>query len=56
MNKELGMKYRKIILAPGGSRNSMESLKLFLGHEPNILEFLKSKGIGEKKEEVPKES
>ena len=46
MNKELGMKYRKTILAPGGSRNSMESLEEFLGHKPNILEFLKSKGEG----------
>jgi len=46
MNKELGMKYRKIILAPGGSRNSMESLELFLGHKPNIVESLKARGIG----------
>ena len=48
MNKELGMKYRKIILAPGGTRNSMESLELFLGHKPNIIESLKARGIGKK--------
>jgi len=46
MNKELGMKYRKVILAPGGTRNSMESLELFLGHKPNIIESLKARGIG----------
>ena len=36
----MGMKYRKIILAPGGSRDSIESLKEFLGREPSIDAFL----------------
>lgn len=41
MNKSMGMRYRKIILAPGGSRDSIESLRLFLGREPNHSAFMK---------------
>jgi len=45
MNKELGMKYRKEILAPGGTRDSMESLKIFLGREPNDKAFMHQNGF-----------
>lgn len=41
MSSELGMRYRTEILGPGGSRDSDESLKIFLGREPNEDAFLK---------------
>ena len=45
LDKETGMKYRKIILAPGGSRDSIESLRLFLGREPNNQAYLQMQGF-----------
>ena len=46
-NPTTGASYRKEILAPGGSRDGMESLKAFLGREPSVEPFLKAKGLAE---------
>lgn len=40
MNAEMGMKYRKTILAPGGSRDSIDVITEFLGREPKIDAYL----------------
>lgn len=42
---EVGLRYRKEILCPGGSRPGMESIKAFLGREPNSEAFARSIGI-----------
>lgn len=36
-----GARYRKSILLPGGSRDELDSLKDFLGREPNSEAFIK---------------
>ena len=45
LDVEAGLGYRNKILAPGGSRDALDSLKDFLGREPNNIAFLKDKGL-----------
>ena len=45
MSPELGMKYRTVILGPGGSRDSDISIREFLGREPNDDAFMRMNGF-----------
>lgn len=45
LNSKLGQEYRKYILAPGGSVDSMNSLILFLGRPPSLTAFLEDLGL-----------
>ncbi|KAJ6264261.1 Saccharolysin [Drechslerella dactyloides] len=45
MDPENGRKYRHEVLEKGGSRDEMESLKAFLGREPNSEAFFRELGI-----------
>lgn len=44
-NAATGRRYRDIVLAHGGQRDSMDSLVEFLGRKPNNAAFLKSIGL-----------
>jgi Zn-dependent oligopeptidase len=46
MNEKVGLEYRQMILAPGGSKDPDVMVKEFLGREPNSDAFMKSLGIG----------
>jgi metallopeptidase MepB len=35
MSRKMGMRFRKTVLEPGGTRNGMYLLKQFLGRKPN---------------------
>lgn len=45
LNPKVGYEYK--VLGPGGSRDAMESLKDFLGREPNNHAFMKELGISD---------
>jgi Zn-dependent oligopeptidase len=45
LNPALGRRYRTEILERGSSRDEMDSLKAFLGREPNEDAFLESIGL-----------
>jgi len=45
LNPPTGMAYRTEILAPGGSRDSMDSLVVFLSRKPEMDAFLESIGL-----------
>eukprot|EP01095_Lingulamoeba_sp_RSL-Kostka_P012910 TRINITY_DN5214_c5_g3_i1.p1 TRINITY_DN5214_c5_g3~~TRINITY_DN5214_c5_g3_i1.p1 ORF type:complete len:663 (+),score=254.49 TRINITY_DN5214_c5_g3_i1:1-1989(+) len=46
-SKDTGKRYRDIVLSRGGSEDSINSLKEFLGREPNQINFLKHIGLTE---------
>ncbi|KFA72049.1 hypothetical protein S40288_02328 [Stachybotrys chartarum IBT 40288] len=41
MNEEVGMRYRRLVLQPGGSRPEMQSLEAFLGRRPGVEAFFR---------------
>lgn len=47
MSRDAGIRYRKMILAPGGSQNEMMALKAFLGRSPTLDAYLRDLGARE---------
>ena len=45
MSKKVGKKYRDEILAPAGTRDSLEGIVNFLGRAPTEAAFLEAKGF-----------
>ncbi len=45
-NPEVGMEYRREVLEVGGSRDAIDTLRAFLGREPDNGAFLRKLGIG----------
>ncbi|MGD2051278.1 MAG: M3 family metallopeptidase [Acidimicrobiia bacterium] len=43
---EVGARYRREVLAMGGSRDAMDHLRAFLGREPSSEAFLRNLGLG----------
>jgi thimet oligopeptidase len=43
---EVGARYRREVLAMGGSRDAIDHLRAFLGREPNSDAFLRNLGLG----------
>jgi metallopeptidase MepB len=48
MDGATGRRYRQTVLAKGGSREEMDSLKEFLGREPNSDAFFEDLGLAKK--------
>ena len=45
LNKEIGRRYREVMLEPGASKTGFMKVKEFLGREPNEDAFLKIFGF-----------
>lgn len=45
MNAEKGRRYRYMVLEPGGSQSEMQTLREFLGRDPNTDAFCKEHRI-----------
>lgn len=48
MSQVVGRRYRQTVLEKGSSRDEMDSLKEFLGREPNSDAFFEDLGLGKK--------
>jgi thimet oligopeptidase len=45
LNPEVGLRFRKQVLAPGGSQEPLDLVKTFLGREPNSKALVESLGL-----------
>lgn len=41
MSREVGMRFRRTVLEPGGTQNGMDLLEKFLGRKPSTLAMYK---------------